>query len=584
MPGQTPAYGFLINKDGYELRSYQPDGLLAEASAPAFEAGREYTMTIGAYDEGDAVRLVMRVDGETVFEFLHESTNAVVAKPLNGVEGYLGVYTGPGLSAQVLPISSDKGALRTAIDSAQATVQGLDVGSRYGQYPQTAVDVFNGILDAAESVASDIDALQATVDQMISDLEYALNDLLGTKNTVGNLEAGETVDYDYGIVGRSTFNIPQDAKSVYLHVDPSREHTILVNKQIGGSLLTMTVAEGTKLTASGWDGNLLLPEQTDAASATVKGEVAAVYKLGGAAPVAASKPVRIVLPGMASYTIGYVSGGTLTNITEKLTADSLEAAEAALGAGKQAAYCISGNDVVVWIKQLTELVAYTPEKPEPTPTTKPTTRPTSAPPYNNGTVGTGTTSGTKSTTSIGLLGGDSGSKFVDITNHWAKDDIENLYAKGIVTGVTATTFEPDRSVTRAEFATLITKALNLTGSASAGFADVSTNEWHYAYVNAAANAGLIVGYDGYFRPDDLITREEMAVIIAKAFAYRGKTAGSGGIEKFTDKGEISGWAYSYVDTVTTAGLISGMTPTTFVAGANTTRAQAASVIRRLLDN
>ena len=287
---------------------------------------------------------------------------------------------------------------------------------------------------------------------------------------------------------------------------------------------------------------------------------------------------------MASYTIGYVSGGTLTNITEKLTADSLEAAEAALGAGKQAAYCISGNDVVVWIKQLTELVAYTPEKPEPTPTTKPTTRPTSAPPYNNGTVGTGTTSGTKSTTSIGLLGGDSGSKFVDITNHWAKDDIENLYAKGIVTGVTATTFEPDRSVTRAEFATLITKALNLTGSASAGFADVSTNEWHYAYVNAAANAGLIVGYDGYFRPDDLITREEMAVIIAKAFAYRGKTAGSGGIEKFTDKGEISGWAYSYVDTVTTAGLISGMTPTTFVAGANTTRAQAASVIRRLLDN
>lgn len=216
--------------------------------------------------------------------------------------------------------------------------------------------------------------------------------------------------------------------------------------------------------------------------------------------------------------------------------------------------------------------------------TSPTTAPDYNPPVPNyPTSGQGTSNGTSS--GIGLLGNsnNTASRFTDTRNHWAKDDIETLAARGIVTGVTETTFEPDRSITRAEFATLIVKALNLTSSVPAGFADVAENAWHYTYVNAAANAGLITGYDGYFRPDDVITREEMAVIIAKAYVNLGGSASSGGIEKFTDKNEIADWAYPYVDTVTSAGLISGMTPSTFVGSANTTRAQAASVIKRLLD-
>ena len=75
----------------------------------------------------------------------------------------------------------------------------------------------------------------------------------------------------------------------------------------------------------------------------------------------------------------------------------------------------------------------------------------------------------------------------------------------------------------------------------------------------------------------------MAVILAKAYALRGGAVLSGGIEKFTDRDEIADWAYASADTVTTAGLISGMTPTTFVASSYTTRAQAVSVLKRLLD-
>ena len=74
----------------------------------------------------------------------------------------------------------------------------------------------------------------------------------------------------------------------------------------------------------------------------------------------------------------------------------------------------------------------------------------------------------------------------------------------------------------------------------------------------------------------------MAVIIAKAYQFRGGAVVKGGLDKFADKNEISDWAQDSVDLVTSAGLVSGMTPTTFVAKANATRAQAASLLRRLL--
>lgn len=194
--------------------------------------------------------------------------------------------------------------------------------------------------------------------------------------------------------------------------------------------------------------------------------------------------------------------------------------------------------------------------------------------------------------SIGGIGGSSINRpvqnpeisiaFQDIAGHWAEEDIKTMYQKGIIVGVTNTSFEPDREVTRAEFAVMIVKSLNIQSGVSSGFTDVKPGDWYEAYVNAAANAGLIIGYEGQFRPDDLITREEMAVIVAKAYRYLEKPQAKGGIEKFSDQEEISDWAYSYVDEVTAAGLIQGTTSITFAGKENTTRAQAASVLLRLI--
>lgn len=90
---------------------------------------------------------------------------------------------------------------------------------------------------------------------------------------------------------------------------------------------------------------------------------------------------------------------------------------------------------------------------------------------------------------------------------------------------------------------------------------------------------------GYEDADDHIqlTREEMAVIMVKAYAFLEKSAGRGGIGKFTDRETIANWAYAYVDEAMSAGLISGMTEETFAPLENTTRAQATSVMKRLLD-
>ena len=174
------------------------------------------------------------------------------------------------------------------------------------------------------------------------------------------------------------------------------------------------------------------------------------------------------------------------------------------------------------------------------------------------------------------------SPFSDILGHWAEKDITAMYERKIVSGVTDTTFEPDRAITRAEFATLMGKALNLKAANSAGFRDVAEGAWYASNVNAAAAGGLITGYDGAFRPEDLITREEMAVIIAKAYTFLGKTAEKGGIDKFADAGSISDWAKDSVDLAAAAGLISGVTESEFRPRENATRAQCVSILARLL--
>jgi len=176
------------------------------------------------------------------------------------------------------------------------------------------------------------------------------------------------------------------------------------------------------------------------------------------------------------------------------------------------------------------------------------------------------------------------SRFTDIIGHWAEQDINEMFDEGIISGVTKTTFEPDRSITRAEFAALMTRALQLSAeNKDSVFADVPENAWFADEVKAAAMAGLIVGYDGQFRPDDTITREEMAVVVMKAYILLGHSPEDKSIDHFSDKDEISAWAVPYVEQAIGSELISGVTGETFMPKENATRAQVASILKRLLN-
>ena len=115
--------------------------------------------------------------------------------------------------------------------------------------------------------------------------------------------------------------------------------------------------------------------------------------------------------------------------------------------------------------------------------------------------------------------------FEDIQGHWAQSNIERMANKLIVNGSADGMFDPNRTVTRAEFVAMLVRALGLTEKPQlSSYSDVGPNEiWYAGAIGAASAAGLIEGYaDGSFRPDARITREQVAVMLARAARYAGE--------------------------------------------------------------
>jgi len=181
--------------------------------------------------------------------------------------------------------------------------------------------------------------------------------------------------------------------------------------------------------------------------------------------------------------------------------------------------------------------------------------------------------------------------FSDIAGHWAQKDIEFMAAHGYVKGMGDGTFAPDAMVTRAEFATLLVNELQLKNEEAITFLDVPEDAWYYSFVASASAAGLIKGYnDEQFGPEDSITREQMAAMIARALQYQGKqknTEDTGALmDKFADKDLISGWAAEPVAQVVNQEIIKGRLSADgtllFAPQDNATRAEATAMLKRLL--
>lgn len=187
---------------------------------------------------------------------------------------------------------------------------------------------------------------------------------------------------------------------------------------------------------------------------------------------------------------------------------------------------------------------------------------------------------------------ETSNSFSDITGHWAKGNIELLASKFIVEGTAADIFEPDRNITRAEFAALVTRSLGLTATATSAtyFTDVKGDAWYTGVVGAAKAAGLVDGYeDGSFKPNAQITREELAAMVVRALKFAGQdttvsaTEQASLLSKFTDADQIV-WAQNEIAAAVKAGIVDGMTDTTIAPNENATRAQSATMLKRLLTN
>ena len=178
--------------------------------------------------------------------------------------------------------------------------------------------------------------------------------------------------------------------------------------------------------------------------------------------------------------------------------------------------------------------------------------------------------------------------FDDIVKHWAKDDIMLMVDAGVVQGMTDKLYGPQQNITRAQFAALLSRALKLNESGTNPFKDVKAGVWYEGVVSGAYNAGLIQGVsEDSFAPDQPITREQMATMIARAVAHMKGTTFENLQEannQFVDRQKISTWAAKGVGIAVKENLMNGKTNNQFVPNEKTTRAEAAVVIKRLLQN
>ncbi|MBU6145922.1 MAG: formylglycine-generating enzyme family protein [Paenibacillaceae bacterium] len=186
---------------------------------------------------------------------------------------------------------------------------------------------------------------------------------------------------------------------------------------------------------------------------------------------------------------------------------------------------------------------------------------------------------------IGMTMGGGGMAFgarvpVDVQGHWARQTITDWIASGRISGYPDGTFAPDKSVTRAEFMTIVNKAFGFGTEANVQFRDVGDKNWYASAVRIAVQAGYVKGYpDDTIRAMDTITREEAAVVFARLKKLDTKTAPK---KQYTDRKKIAGWSAGALDAVVLAGYMDGYPDGSIQPDKELNRAETVVVLDRLL--
>ena len=183
-------------------------------------------------------------------------------------------------------------------------------------------------------------------------------------------------------------------------------------------------------------------------------------------------------------------------------------------------------------------------------------------------------------------GQGTGTAFTDVaTNYWARAYIEALASQNIIAGFPDGTFKPNEPVTRAQFATIVTKALTPAAKRNAiDFRDVSRNFWAYAAIQGAYRSQFVSGYpDGTFKPQQKIPRVQALVSLANGLGLSANNQNV--ISIYSDAGQIPGYAVGPVAAATTRQLVINY-PTVSQLNPNrpATRAEIAAFVYQALVN
>jgi len=168
----------------------------------------------------------------------------------------------------------------------------------------------------------------------------------------------------------------------------------------------------------------------------------------------------------------------------------------------------------------------------------------------------------------------------DISGHWAQVKIQSWIDKGLIKGYPDGTFKPDQDITRAEFMALVNRAFGYTAVAPITYTDVKAGSWYAPEVAKAQAAGYITGYpDGTMKPENPITREEVATIVAR---IKNLTSDANAADKYTDASKIGSWSKGQVGAVTSAKIMQGYPDGSFMPQGLITRAEVVEALDNAL--
>ncbi|WP_202077494.1 S-layer homology domain-containing protein [Caldalkalibacillus salinus] len=176
-----------------------------------------------------------------------------------------------------------------------------------------------------------------------------------------------------------------------------------------------------------------------------------------------------------------------------------------------------------------------------------------------------------------------GKRFEDVSvDHWARESVMRVEYNGWIVGKTLTQFAPSDQVTRREAATILVRAMNLQAEESISnpsFQDVTEDMWGYSAIEIAKQHGIFAGKtEGLFKPNDPITRQELAVVFKRLF----ELSELSDTHPFPDVNpDTAPWSYAAIASVKENNVFGGFSDGTFRPKAPTTRAEMAALMVRL---